>query len=1014
MMRSMDSTDLNPGIKPLLEAAPAFSQLSPDNLDYLLTHARLFRSEIGQELLLPDRIPEFFFLIVEGRGRLLYRPHNSSNPSTLAYAQPGDLIGWASLARRSPCEWVSTSEPLKLVGFPSECFYELEAKSPQFRHWVDTNNSPSEIISVLTPSLKRRPFSNPDDREVMRLLLPSMSLLPLRDSREITPESSSIYLWNAVPPDHKLTPGTPVDRDTLKSISPGFPLRVFKIDSQVWQNLFELPSTADSSLTHPVEVSHSVQSDRYSDLILAPEPQGTRVVQSSHLNSPTSTSKKSSSITWKNKSYPVITGFGDSQEVLACLEMLSRYFNIPFRRDVVERAAKQTFSTSSPTLQSIGNISTILGLVGTISILPRHHLNRMALPAIVLVDNQPSVIYDISNDTFRLVLPQFGPASLTVDELLSTDGSLEVLALVPGREAQQRKLNLAWFFPQIKKYRKSLIEVFCASLILQLLNLAQPLVMQQIFDKVIGQQNLDTLYTLGIILLGVSLAQGLLGAVRTYLFADTTNRIDITLGAEVIQHLLRLPLSYFDKRPVGELQTRIAELGNIRNFLTGSVLTLVLDSLFSVIYIAVMCIYSGVLTAVTLGVIPLFLGLTVVASPLIRAQLRKAAERNALTQSLLVESLNGVQTIKAQNAESNIRWQWQRRYSSYMSETFRTLVIGVSAGTVGSFLNQLTGLLTLWVGAYLVIQGDLTIGQLIAFRIISGYVVGPLLNLATSWQSFQGVALSMERLSDVVDAQDEAGEGEIDQLPLPTVSGAVEFEDVDFSFTDNSPLVVKSVSFAIPAGSFVGIVGRSGSGKSTIMKLLPRLYSPSAGRILIDGYDISKLQLSSVRRQIGIVPQDSLLFEGTIRDNIALTTPDASSDDIVAAARVACAHDFIMDLPEGYASRVGERGSGLSGGQRQRIAIARAVLQRPSLLILDEATSALDYLTERQVCLNLKNEFKGSTVFFITHRLSTIKSADTIILMESGNLVESGTHSQLLNLSGRYYALFNQQESDLD
>ena len=292
------------------------------------------------------------------------------------------------------------------------------------------------------------------------------------------------------------------------------------------------------------------------------------------------------------------------------------------------------------------------------------------------------------------------------------------------------------------------------------------------------------LYTLGIVLLAVSLFQGLISAVRTYLFADTTNRIDIALGAQVIQHLLRLPLRYFDKRPVGELQTRLAELGNIRGFLTGSLLTLAIDSVFSVIYIAVMFVYSGVLTAVTLGVIPLFLGLTIVSSPIIRGQLRKAAERNARTQSYLVESLTGVQTIKAQNAENNVRWQWQQRYSGYMSETFKTLMIGVSAGTVGSFLSQLTGLLTLWVGAYLVIQGQLTIGQLIAFRIISGYVVGPLLNLATSWQSFQGVAFSMERLSDVVDAKLEGGDEDIDQPPLPPVLGDVSFQDVDFTFNE--------------------------------------------------------------------------------------------------------------------------------------------------------------------------------------------------------------------------------------
>ena len=700
---------------------------------------------------------------------------------------------------------------------------------------------------------------------------------------------------------------------------------------------------------------------------------------------------------------------------MACLEMLARHYNVPFRRDVIERAAKDNLrGRSSTSLELIGNLSTVMGFTGTMTDLPEGQLGRAPFPAIAWMLDQPSIIHDITSKGIKAVVPEFGRVTLPLSELVGDQSGARLLLLQPGRESQRRKLGLSWFFPQIRKYRRSLIEVMLASLVLQLLNLAQPLVMQQIFDKVIGQQNLDTLYTLGFILLLVSLFQGLIGAVRTYLFADTTNRIDITLGAEVIQHLLRLPQRYFDRRPVGELQTRLAELGNIRGFLTGSLLTLALDAVFSVIYIAVMVVYSGVLTAVSLGVIPLFLALTFIASPAIKSQLRKAAEKNAATQSLLVEALSGVQTIKAQNAENTVRWRWQRRYSSFMSESFRTLLISISTGTAGQFLSQLTGLLTLWVGAFLVINGDLTIGQLIAFRIISGYVVGPLINLATSWQSFQGVALSIERLSDVVDAQAEGSDNEIDQLPLPPVAGEVTFQAVDFRFAEAAPLVVQNVSFQVPAGAFIGIVGRSGSGKSTIMKLLPRLYEPEKGRILIDGYDLAKLQLGSVRRQIGIVPQDSLLFDGSIRDNIALTAPDATSTDIEAAARVACAHDFIMELPQGYASNVGERGSGLSGGQRQRIAIARAVLQRPNLLILDEATSALDYLTERQVCLNLKKAFEGSTVFFITHRLSTIRSADRILMMDSGALVEEGTHQELIQQQGRYYALYSQQEADLD
>ncbi|MCB4421446.1 ATP-binding cassette domain-containing protein [Synechococcus sp. HB1133] len=988
----------------LLKRFSPFSELSSDQIDWLSHQARPFHCSVGQQLLVSDRIPEFFYCIVEGRGRLLHHDPALRRPVTLAYAQPGDLIGWAGLARRSPCEWITAATPLKLIGFDASVFYQLEAESPSFVRWLDTNNSPSELMSVLKSSFTNRPSAFPEEREVLRRIAANMTLLPARDLRSLPRTDDILYLWNAQTEDFSLPIGTEVTASLLSQIPAGIPLRIFSVPRIAWTEAFRPP--LEFAADKPALPANDPWSnDRYSDLLLL-NPDGDRTISTDTPND--------TPFYHNGKNIPCVTGSTDVEIVMACLEMYAIYYNVPFRKDVIHRAVSEYLKASTPSLELLGNISGYMGFIGSICDLPAGQLYRVPLPCVAETTDGLAVIFDISKSNVRAVIPKFGRVSFPLSDLTCDKPSIRILTLSPGRDSQQKKLGLSWFFPQIKKYRKSLIEVLIASLVLQLLNLAQPLVMQQIFDKVIVQQNLDTLYTLGIVLLGVSLFQGLISAVRTYLFADTTNRIDIALGAQVIHHLLKLPLRYFDRRPVGELQTRLAELGNIRSFLTGSLLTLVIDSLFSFIYIGVMLVYSSVLTAVTLGVIPLFLGLTVVSSPLIRGQLRKAAIKNASTQSFLVESLSGVQTIKAQNAENNVRWQWQRRYSSYMSETFKTLMIGVSSGTVGSFLSQLTGLLTLWVGAFLVISGDLTVGQLIAFRIISGYVVGPLLNLATSWQTFQGVALSLERLSDVIDAKTEAGPNDSDLLPLPPIAGEVIFQEVDFRFSDHSQLVVNRVSFDVQAGSFVGIVGRSGSGKSTVMKLLPRLYTPSAGRILIDGYDIAKLQLSSVRRQIGIVPQDSLLFEGTIKDNISLTSPDATFDDIVSAAKVACAHDFIMEQQNGYASRIGERGSGLSGGQRQRIAIARAVLQRPSLLILDEATSALDYLTERQVCLNLKREFLGSTVFFITHRLSTIRTADIILMMEQGYLVEKGSHDELIKDEGRYYALYTQQESDID
>lgn len=996
-------------LRELLARFKPFRKLESADLIWLAERAKPYHCSIGQELLTPDRMPEICYCILEGRGRVLHSDPGLQRPVTLAYAQPGDLVGWSGLVRRSPCEWITAVTPMKMIGFAAADFYSLEQRSSSFSAWLDANNSPAELMSVLAPALRRRPQAEPPERDVLRRLLPGLELIPAREDRQLPIQDGSIWLWNAQPSDTAVPVGLSVDPDLLASIPPGSPLRLLKIDPALWERELKPPleqagAQEISALSDPWSAD-----DRYSDL-MAPPPQGQRMDDTAL----SSLLESQDQLSWEGRRIPVVTGSGHLEQAMACLEMLAKYHNVPFRKDVIERAARQTLRGHACSLEQLGNLATWMGFLGTIADVPQAQLHRLPFPCFALLLDQPAMIHDISGTEVKAVVPEYGSLTVPVTELLQDDGGVRVLTLAPGRDTQRRKLGFGWFLPQIRKYRRSLIEVLVASLVLQLLNLAQPLVLQQIFDKVIVQQNLDTLYTLGIVLLGVSLFQGLLGAVRTYLFADTTNRIDIALGAQVIQHLLRLPLRYFDKRPVGELQTRIAELGNIRNFLTGSLLTLALDALFSVIYIAVMIVYSGVLTAVTLSVIPLFLGLTIVASPLIKSQLRKAAERNAATQAFLVESLNGVQTIKAQSAENSVRWQWQKRYSSFMSESFRSRMIGVSSGTVGNFLNQLTGLLTLWVGAFLVIKGELTIGQLIAFRIISGYVVGPLLRLATSWQSFQGVSLSMERLSDVVDAVPEASEEEMDQLPLPPIAGEVVFQDVEFRFSEGSPLVVDNVSFEVTAGAFVGIVGRSGSGKSTIMKLLPRLYKPESGRILIDGYDINKLQLNSVRRQIGIVPQDSLLFEGTIRDNISLTAPDSSAEEIVDAAKVACAHDFIMELSDGYATRIGERGAGLSGGQRQRIAIARAVLQSPQLLILDEATSALDYLTERQVCINLKRAFEGSTVFFITHRLSTIRGADQILMMEQGSLVEQGTHDQLIDLQGRYYALYSQQEANLD
>ncbi|MGB1776836.1 MAG: peptidase domain-containing ABC transporter, partial [Synechococcus sp.] len=701
-------------------------------------------------------------------------------------------------------------------------------------------------------------------------------------------------------------------------------------------------------------------------------------------------------------------------ETLACFQMLAQLLKLPFRRDSIEKVLQDNLRRGlTPNLQLCGQLAASLGLHVMAAKVPAEAGTRLQVPSMVPWADGFALVVASNERGLKLASPSQGMVSLSPDDLAETfPEGIELLLMERSNATPDQKFGPGWFWPALKRYRGVLTQVLAASFVVQLFTLANPLLIQVIIDKVISQRSLDTLQVLGIALVVVTILEGVLGSLKTFLFAETTNRIDQRLGAEVIDHLLRLPLGYFDRRPVGELGTRVAELEKIRNFLTGQALTTILDAAFSVIYIMVMVVYSWLLTLIALSVLPIQVGLTVLGAPLFRRQFRAAAEENAKTQSHLVEVLTGIQTVKAQNVEMVSRWRWQEFYSAYIAKTFEKTITGTALTQTSQVLQKISQLMVLWIGASLVLKGDLTLGQLIAFRIISGYVTQPLLRLSTIWQNIQELRVSFERLADVIDTPEESDEVDKSKVMLPPLQGAVSFENLSFRFRPGQPEVLKDVNLEIPSGTFVGIVGQSGSGKSTLMKLLPRLYEPGEGRILIDGYDIAKVELYSLRRQIGIVPQDPLLFSGTVSENIALTNPEASSEEIIRAARLANAHDFIMELPSGYSTPVGERGAALSGGQRQRVAIARTLLSNPKLLVMDEATSALDYETERKVCDNLLENLNDQTVFFITHRLSTIRQADLIVMLHQGAVVEVGTHDQLMQHRGRYYALYRQQDSN--
>jgi ATP-binding cassette, subfamily B, bacterial HlyB/CyaB len=573
-----------------------------------------------------------------------------------------------------------------------------------------------------------------------------------------------------------------------------------------------------------------------------------------------------------------------------------------------------------------------------------------------------------------------------------------------------RRFDISWFLGAMRKYRRLLGEVLIASFFLQVFALVSPLVFQVVIDKVLTHRSMSTLDVLIVALVAISVFEAILGALRTYLFSHTTNRIDVELGARLFRHLLALPVAYFGARRAGDSVARVRELENIRNFLTSSALTLVVDLFFTIVFLAVMFFYSVLLTGIVLASFPFYIAISAGATPLFRRRLDEKFRRGAENQAFLVESVAGVETLKSMAVEPQMQRRWEEQLAAYVAASFRVISLGNVASQGVQLVNKLVTAATLFFGAQLVMDNYLTVGELVAFNIMAGRVSAPVLRLAQIWQDFHQARLSVRRLGDILNTAPEQSLNP-SRVRLPPIRGEVSFEHVGFRYRIDASEVLHDITFTVPPGQVVGIVGASGSGKSTLAKLIQRLYVPETGRVLIDGSDLMMADTAWLRRQIGVVLQENVLFAGTVRDNIALADPGIGIERVIAVAQLAGAHDFIIELSDGYDTMVGERGGTLSGGQRQRIAIARALITDPRLLIFDEATSALDYESERVIQQNMGQIGKGRTVFIIAHRLSSVRLADRIITLEAGRIIEDGSHDELIRRGGRYAALHRLQAS---
>lgn len=640
-----------------------------------------------------------------------------------------------------------------------------------------------------------------------------------------------------------------------------------------------------------------------------------------------------------------------------------------------------------------------------------NRIKKMHIPVMCKdKDENFFIVAKIEGDNALILYPDKGkPEKVTIEQLENIWNKKVIYISNKGIVDKEAVFGFKWFIPTILKFKTELIEVLIAAFTIQIIGLFTPLMTQVVVDKVLTHRAMSTLYVLTAGLAISYVFELILSLAKNYVFTHTTNRIDVILSSRLFKHLFALPLKYFETRRTGETIARVRELDQIRSFLTGTPLSSMLDVLFVIVYIVVLFIYNVPLTFVVIASIPFFVIVSAIATPLFKERLDQKFNAGAEVQSFLVESINGVQTVKSYALENKLENKWGQLQADYVKAGYKTSMVGATANSVGTFIQRIFDLLILYLGTMQVLKGQFTVGQLVAFRMLASRVSGPVLRFVQLWQEYQQSALSVKRIGDIFNSTPEP-RSDIRKLALPKIQGKIEFQDVRFRYRIDAPEVIHDMSFKIEPGTVVGIVGRSGSGKSTISKLVQRLYIPEGGKIMVDGIDISLADPVWLRKQIGIVLQENFMFNGTVSENIAIHNSSASMEEIINAAKIAGAHDFILELQEGYDTIIGEKGVGLSGGQKQRIAIARAILNNPKILIFDEATSALDYESESIINKNLDSICKDKTVLIIAHRLSTLKNADKIMVVDKGKIVEFDTPNNLLMQRGLFYHLHNQQK----
>jgi ATP-binding cassette, subfamily B, bacterial HlyB/CyaB len=698
----------------------------------------------------------------------------------------------------------------------------------------------------------------------------------------------------------------------------------------------------------------------------------------------------------------------------ACLAMLCKHYNIPMTLGKLRELANVT--TQGATLESLARAGESLGFSARGVQCTYEAILGFELPFIAHWEGYHYVIvYGVSKKQVWIADPAVGFKKLSVEEF-ERGWSGTCLVFTPGQSlVQLAAARSPWirFIAFLQPYRKILMHLFLATFVIQVLGIVPPMIIQNILDGVIVHQNVSLLHLLIVGLIVSNLFTQLMSTVRAFLANFMVRNMDFAMMSHFFKHTMSLPFSFFAKRKTGDILARFEENATIRNFLTESTVTTMLNLLMVFLYFSIMFMYNVTMTLVLIAfVIPIMI-LTVAVTPRIKTYARDVFAAATDAKAHLMETLGGVETVKGMGSERPVRLKWEKKYAKALDIQYRSQTFNILIGLVSQMLNAATTIAILWVGADLVLQHKLTIGQLVAFNSLMGSVLAPLMGLVGLWSRLNDAGVAMERLGDVLDMEPEQRPQDLpSRVVLPDLQGEIKLESLYFRYGGNeTPYVLENITLDIKPGELIAIVGRSGSGKTTLAKLLVGFYPPTEGKIIVDGYDVNMIDKEYFRAQVGYVMQSNLLFSGTIAENIASGDESPDRRRIEEVAKMADAHGFISKMPMGYEQVVGERGVGISGGQIQRLCIARALYHDPRLLVFDEATSALDTQSESNIIGNMGEILKGRTAVIIAHRLSTIMRADKILVLYEGSIVEQGKHDELVDRRGMYYQLVQKQLS---